>query len=83
MTPYTSDTHPDALEVQLNLFRNMTGQQRVAKAIALSGQVIAMSKAAIRRQHPDYTEQQVVLTFVEQNYGTELARSVESHLKAK
>lgn len=83
MTPYTVDTHPDALEVQLNLFRNMSGQQRVAKAIALSSQVLAMSKAAIRRQNPDFTEQQVLLTFVEQNYGAELARSVESHLKVK
>lgn len=55
MTPYTADTHPDALEVQLNLFRNMTGQQRVAKAIALSGQVIMMAKAAIRRKNPEFT----------------------------
>jgi len=83
MTPYTVDTDPEALEVQLNLFRNMTAQQRVAKAISLSGQVIAMSKAAIRRQHPEFTEQQVMLTFVEQNYGSELARAVESHLRTK
>ncbi|QDU74492.1 hypothetical protein Pan97_15000 [Bremerella volcania] len=83
MTPYAADTHPEALEVQLNLFRNMTGQQRVAKAISLSGQVIAMSKAAIRRQHPEFTEQQVVLMFIEQNYGPNLARAVESYLKTK
>ncbi|MBA2115762.1 hypothetical protein [Bremerella alba] len=83
MTPYTVDTHPEALEVQLNLLRNMTGPQRVAKAITLSGQVIAMSKAAIRRQYPEFTERQVVLTFVEQNYGADSARSVELFLKSK
>ncbi|PQO29135.1 hypothetical protein C5Y96_15385 [Blastopirellula marina] len=83
MMPYTVDTHPGALEVQLNLFRDMTGQQRVAKAISLSGQVLAMSKAAIRRQNPEFTEEQVLLTFIKQNYGADLARSVESHLKVK
>lgn len=83
MTPYTVDTHPEALEVQLSLFRKMTGPQRLAKAVSLSGQFIAMSKAAIRRRHPEFTEQQVMLVFVEQNYGIDLARSVESYLKTK
>ncbi|MHC2067327.1 hypothetical protein ACYFX5_07640 [Bremerella sp. T1] len=82
MTPYTLDTHPDALEFQLQMFRGMTGEQRASKGIALSGLMVSMAKNAIRRQFPEFTEQEVVLKFIELNYGDDLARSVETRLRS-
>ena len=57
--PYTSDTSADASEIQLELWRKMTGQQRVKKALALSAQLRAMAFDAIRRRHPEWNEDQV------------------------
>lgn len=81
--PYTTDTHPDAEAVQLELIRQMSPEKRVGKAIALSGQVIRMAKAAIRRQFPQYTEEEVGIKFIEVHYGEALASAVEAHLKGR
>lgn len=83
MTPYTTDTDVDAETVQLELLRKMSPQKRAAKAIALSGQVIRMAKAAIRRQFPHFTEEQVGIKFIEVHYGEELASAVETHLQGR
>jgi len=75
--PYTTDTSPDASAVQLELWRKMTGQQRVQKAMALSSQLRSMAFNAIRRRHPEWNESQVQLKFIELTYGSELAANFE------
>ena len=78
--PYTTDTLPDAAEVQLRLWSEMTGQQRVQKAMALSSRLRAMAFDAIRRRHPDWNENQVQLQFIELTYGSEIAKELEQWL---
>ena len=76
-TPYTTDTSAEASEVQIELWKNMTGRQRVQKAMALSSQVRAMAFNAIRRRYPQWDENQVQLKFIELAYGEELAAQFE------
>jgi hypothetical protein len=54
-----SDTTPKAQEVWLRMQRSLTGEQRLLKALELSRLVKEMMKAGIRRDHPDWNEEQI------------------------
>ncbi|MFT5522928.1 MAG: hypothetical protein ACI9HK_000872 [Pirellulaceae bacterium] len=73
---YTSDTSPEAYELQLQLVREMEPLDRLRKAMALSRQVKQMSLDAIRRRHPDFDENEVRWKFLELTYGKTLAADV-------
>ena len=73
-----SDTSDEALAVQLECLRQMSPQERLRPACAWSGQVRRMAFDAIRRRHPEYSEDEVRLTFIELTYGKELADEVRS-----
>jgi len=75
-TPYTTDTSVDAKAVQLELWRAMSGLERIQKVVSLSSNLRQMAFDAIRRRHPDFNEEQVRLKFVELTYGKELAASM-------
>jgi len=81
--PYTTDTSQDADAVQLDLWRSMSGQQRIQKVMSLSSRLRNMSFDAIRRRHPEYSKDQVRLKFIELTYGEELASEVAAHLREK
>jgi hypothetical protein len=42
-----------------------------------------MARNAIRRRHPDWSEDEVRLKFIELTYGAELAREVRQFLKER
>jgi hypothetical protein len=71
--PYTTDTSADASAVQLDCLRRMTPQQRLQKTVAISSQVRKMAFDAIRRRHPELSDDQVQLRFIQLAYGDELA----------
>ena len=71
-----SDTSDEALAVQLDCLRRMTPQERLRRACAWSGQIRRMAFDAIRRRHPEYTEDEVRLKFIELTYGKTLADEV-------
>jgi len=73
---YTSDTSPEAYAVQLECLRQMTPQQRLSKAFGLSRQVKRMAFDAIRRRHPEYSDEEVQHRFIEMTYGVKLAEEV-------
>ena len=54
-----SDTSPEAAAVQLEILRQMTGEQRMMLAYEMSMFVRDLAKEGIRRQHPDWTPAQV------------------------
>jgi hypothetical protein len=62
----------------MELIRQLPPSIRLEKSLALSCEVIRLSKAAIRRRHPEFSEDEVGLKFIELNYGTELAESVRA-----
>ena len=71
-----SDTSVEALEVQLECLRQMTPHERLRRTCAWSGQVRRMAFAAIRRRHPEYSEDDVRLKFIELTYGKVLADEI-------
>lgn len=52
------DTSPEAEEVQLAIFRRMTGEQRLKIAMEMSEFAREVSLSRIRAEHPDWTEWQ-------------------------
>lgn len=76
MPPEVSDTSDEALEVQLECLRQMSPQERLRRACAWTGQVRRMAFDAIRRRHPEYSEDEIRLKFIEVTYGKELADEV-------
>lgn len=73
---FTTDTSPEALEVQLACLRKMCPQERIRRTCAMSRRVRKMAFDAIRRRHPELGEEEVQLRFVELTYGKLLADDI-------
>ena len=71
-----SDTSNEALAVQLECLRQMTPHERLRRSCAWSGQVRRMAFDAIRRRHPEFSEGDVRLLFIELTYGQAMADEV-------
>lgn len=54
-----SDTTPEAQEVWMRMERSLTGEQRLRRALELSDLVREFTKAGIRSEHPDWSEEQI------------------------
>ena len=78
---YTTDTSADAEMVQHELIRRIAPSQRVEKSLQLSSDLIRSAKAAIRRRHPEFTENEIAVEFIELHYGANLAAAVRARLK--
>lgn len=79
MAPYTTDTSPDAEEVQLELIRHMPPSERASKALRMTSRLIRECKAAISRNNPELTKREIGIAFIELNYGKELAAAVHRY----
>ena len=79
----TTDTSPDAAAVQLECLRQMTPRERIRKTCAMSRLVKNMAFDAIRRRHPDLSDRDVQLIFIELTYGKNLADDVRSWQQEK
>ena len=55
------DTSPKIEEMQLQIRRSMTPEQRLLVALDLSDCCRELRKAGIRRDHPDWSERQVMI----------------------
>jgi len=55
------DTSPEIEEMQLQIRRAMTPEQRLLAALDLSLLCREFRKAGIRRAHPDWSERQVMI----------------------
>lgn len=80
MRPHAADTRPDAEAVQVALLRASGLAGRAARARALTEAVVALARRGIARAHPDWTEDEVAIAFVEAHYGAALAAKVRSLL---
>jgi hypothetical protein len=54
-----SDTSPEAAEIQLQIHRSMTGEQRILIALEMSLFGREMMRERIRSDYPDWDESQV------------------------
>ena len=74
------DTPSSIVRVQIDLLRRAGPAKRAAIALAMTTAAIRISRRAIQRNHPDWSEQQVNLFWVELNYGPDLADRVRTYL---
>lgn len=79
MQPYTTDTNPEAEEVQLDLIRRMPPSERALKALRMTTRLIRECKAAIARNHPSLSQREIGIAFIELNYGKGLAAAVDRY----
>jgi hypothetical protein len=78
--PELDDTSPDARRVQVELLRAAGPARRGQLAVSLSQTTRELALAALRRVHPDLSEQEIRLRFAEVHYGRELADKVRARL---
>ena len=83
MITQSIDTHPSAEEVQVQLLRQATPAKRFAIMCALSQTAVALSRRAIRRANPAYSQWELDLAFVSSHYGGELAERVRLYLEQR
>lgn len=67
------DTHPSALQQQVELMRDADPAQRFAAVRSLSATVASLSRRALRRSTPDASEKEIDLAFVALHYGDAIA----------
>ena len=66
--------------VQIELIRRQSTGQRLARMRSLSAEVIEMSRRAIRKLHPDWSERDVLLEWAAVHYGRDLADKVRDYM---
>lgn len=70
------DTHPDAYEFQMRVYRRLSPQQRGEIAGAMSGDIRRIASDGIRHRHPEYSEEEIVRALVELLYGEQVAAAI-------
>jgi hypothetical protein len=70
------DTSLEAHEVQVRLYRSMTGAQRSELALRMSDDVRQIAAEGIRQRHPEYNDADVQRALVALLYGREIARGL-------
>ncbi len=83
MIAQSIDTHPGAEEMQILLLRQATVARRLAVMRSLSRTTIQLSRRAIRRANPTYSQLEVNLAFVAYHYGEELAKRLRQYLEQR
>jgi len=58
------DTSPEAEEIQLEIFRQMTPEQRLAAGMALSQTCRKLMEEGVRIRHPEYDEWQIKMAVI-------------------
>jgi hypothetical protein len=75
VTISSSDTSREAAEVQLEAWRRLGPEARVALAAQLSDEIREVSLAGIRHRHPDYTDDEALRALLRLIVGDELVRA--------
>ena len=68
------------MQVQADMLRRAGAARRAAIGLAMTTAAIKLSRQAIRRAHPDWSEQDVNLMWAEIHYGKALADRVRAYL---
>ena len=83
MQPHLDDTNPKIKEIQISLIRKAGIADRTMLMRSLSRTVVNLSRRAIARTHPGYSQQEVNLIFVGMHYGDYLANRLGIYLNRK
>jgi hypothetical protein len=83
MRTQSMDTSPEAERVQIELIRKASPAKLFGLTNSLSRTMIQASRNTIRRLHPEASEEELALIFVELYYGKELADRVRADLERR
>ena len=83
MITQSSDTTPEAEKIQIELLRKATISRRMSIVRSLSQTVMYLSRRAIKRANPSFTEREVDIAFVANHYGQDLAERLRIYLKQR
>ncbi len=83
MNNQISDTHPEADNFQISLFRKASIAERVSRVRTLSSAVINLSRRAIKRANPNLSEDELNYIFIANHYGKDLADRLREYLIRK
>jgi hypothetical protein len=83
MKTQSSDTHPAAEAVQINLLRKAGTSKRLSIAFSLSESVRRLALDGIRRAHPAASDEEALHIFAEVHYGQALAEKVRKSLERR
>ena len=75
-----SDTHPKIAQMQIELLRTAGPARRAEIARSMTASAIYLSRLAIQRLHPEWSELEVRLYWAEVHYGKALADKVRAYL---
>jgi len=78
-----SDTHEDVQKLQIQLARRSTPSEKVAQVRRLTDFVTRLSRRAIARANPGFSQEEVDLRWVEIHYGPELAAELRNDLRQR
>ena len=70
------DTAPEAHRLQAELYRRMSGADRLAIAFELTETVRQLALSGIRHRHPEYTEGEVQRAYARLLHGDDLCRDM-------
>ncbi len=70
------DTTIDALQKQFETLKNLTGEQRLQIAFELSDKKRQKIIDDIKKEHPEFTKQQLTIETIRRCYGDKLADEV-------
>ncbi len=71
-----ADTTPEAWRIQAEIYRRMSPNRRLEKALEMGAFLREVVAAGIRYRHPDYDERQVTMAAARLRLGDELFRKV-------
>jgi hypothetical protein len=83
MRTQSMDTSPEAERVQIELLRKASVAKKFGLVNSLSRTLIQASRNNIRQLHPDASEEELALIFVELQYGKELADRLRTDLERR
>lgn len=70
------DTSTEAARRQVEIFRRLTGSERVEMALSMSEAARELTVAGIRHRHPDWTDEQVHHALLVQLHGADVAEEI-------
>jgi hypothetical protein len=80
MRPQWEDTDPATENAYIGLLRKASPERRVELAINLSRTAVSLAYSNLRSLHPDASDQELLLLFVETHHGRELADGLRRRL---
>ena len=80
MRTQSEDTSPEMERVQIELIRKASPAKIFGLVRSMSQTLIQASRINIRKLHPEASEEELALIFVELYYGKELANLVRSQI---